>query len=607
MKNIEAIHDSYNTIYRKPFGAAIEGTKVKLSIDINMDILAAIEIIDPDGRKTNIGMNKRKLKNGFFRYYVDIDTKDKIGIMKYYFILIDRYDRIYYGNNKNMCGGIGEMYESNPDAYQITVYKEFNVPEWYKSGVVYQLFIDRFFNGNKDGRVNSPKKNSFIYGNWDDTPMSITDNNGNVLRWDFYGGNVKGIIEKLGYLKELGITVLNLSPIFKSPSCDKYDVADYDKIDEMLGNEEDIKELCTKASENGIKVVLDIALSYTSSDSIYFNKLDNYDEIGAYQSKESKYIDWYKFHNYPFQYDCWWGNQNRPNINTKSEKYLDYILYSKDSVFSRCLNFGINGFKLILTDELDDNFIKIINEKAKGERKDFILAGDVWEDASKVISYSKRREYLLGCEIDSVTNYVLRDVLINFVKGYIDAETVKNRIMSIKENYPKESFYSCLNVLTTQDTDRIINIVDNNYNMLSLLIVMQFTLPGIPVLYYADEVSEISDKNRKSFPWKRKNKGNVEFYKKIIAFRNHSESLKKGDIDFLDSYDNILAYKRTFMDESVLIIVNTSNQQKVFKTMQLKGEYQDLFYPEKTYKFNTKYTPVSIGSYDFKVLYNKNI
>lgn len=427
---------------------------------------------------------------------------------------------------------------------------------------------------------------------------------------ELYGGNIKGIIEKLSYLKDLGVTVLDLSPIFKSPSCDKYDVADYARVDEMLGNEKDIKELCSKASKLGIKVVLDIALSYTSSDSRYFNKLENYDEIGAYQSKESKYIDWYKFHNHPFEYDCWWGNENRPNINTKSESYLDYILYSEDNLLSRCFSFGISGFRLILTDELDDNFIQLVNEKVKSEKKDSVIVGDVWEDASKIISYSKRRMYLLGSEIDSVANYVLRDIFINFVKGCINAEKVKNKIMSLKENYPEQSFYSCLNVLTTQDTDRIINVVDNNYNMLKLLIVMQFTLPGVPALYYADEMADIEDKNnknRKSFPWKRKNGVTVEFYKKIISFRNASESLRKGDINFLDSNDNILAYKRTFMGKSVVVIINPSNQQKVFKNMQLKGEYEDLFYPEKIYKFNTKYKPVTIGKCDFKILYEKNI
>jgi len=238
MDGIKAAHDSQSIKFRTPFGAVDVGQKVKLSINTDREIIVAIELIQFDGTRLNMGMQKEYLNNGEFRYSVEIDTSDVLGILEYYFILIDGYNRLYYGNNDEHLGGIGQIYTYNPVPYQITVYEKCYIPNWYKEGVIYQILIDRFYNGNEDKSINSPKENSFIYGRWTDNPMYIKDSSGRIARWDFYGGNLKGIINKLDYIKSLGANIIHLSPVFKSSSCHKYDTGDYEVIDEMFGTKD---------------------------------------------------------------------------------------------------------------------------------------------------------------------------------------------------------------------------------------------------------------------------------------------------------------------------------------------------------------------------------
>lgn len=188
--------------------------------------------------------------------------------------------------------------------------------------------------------MHNPKKNSFLYGNWDDEPMYIKDKNGEVARWDFHGGNLKGIINKLGYLKRLGVSIIYLSPIFESSSNHKYDTGNYKKIDPMFGDEEIFKELIDKAAEKGISIVLDGVFSHVGADSLYFNKFNHYDSIGAYQSENSPYRSWFKFKPGSNKYKCWWGVESLPDTNELEPSFMDYIIYDKDSVINKWMGYG---------------------------------------------------------------------------------------------------------------------------------------------------------------------------------------------------------------------------------------------------------------------------
>ncbi|BBK78377.1 glycoside hydrolase family 13 protein [Clostridium butyricum] len=605
MDRIKVMHDSQSIVYRRPFGAVEEGQKVKLSIDIEKEIVVAIELLQFDGTKVNMGMEKEYLNSGNYRYSIEIDTEDALGVLGYYFILIDGYDRVYYGNNDEHLGGIGQIYTYNPVPYQITIYKKSNLPEWYKEGIIYQIFVDRFCNGNDDGSINNPKKNSFIYGRWDDTPVYIKDYQGRTIRWDFYGGNIRGIIKKLDYIKSLGVNIINLSPIFKSSSCHKYDAGDYDIIDEMFGTEEDFKELCEKAKSKDIKIILDGVFSYTSSDSRYFNKAGNYDEIGAYQSPNSKYHNWYKFNRYPYGYECWWGIEGRPNINVMHNSYIDFLVNRDDSIIKKWIDLGASGWRLNVTDELPDEFIEIIRDRLDTLDKETVLIGDVWDDASNKISYSKKRRYLYGKEIQSVTNYPLRESLINFTRGYIKSDKLKKKVMSLYENYPREVFLGNINLIGTSDTERILTVLDGNIRCLKIIVALQFTIPGVPLIYYGDETGVTGGKdpdNRKSYPWENEDVDLIGFYKRIAQIRNGQDALKKGDFNIFDTEEDIFAFERVYENERIVVVVNVSNAQKVVRGITLEGTYLDLFNEGEKYKFVGYESVLIMYPCSFKIL-----
>ena len=609
MDGIKVIHDSQSIKYRKPFGAVEVGQKVKLSIDIDKEIIVAVELIQFDGTKINMGMKKEYLNNGSYRYSAEIDTIDALGVLGYYFILIDGFDRLYYGNNDEHLGGIGQIYAYNPAPYQITVYKKSSIPDWYKEGIMYQIFVDRFCNGNEDGSINNPKPNSFIYGRWDDTPMYIKDHEGRILRWDFYGGNLSGIIKKLDYIKSLGVNIINLSPVFKSSSSHKYDTGDYEIIDEMFGTNEDFEQLCSAAENRGIKVILDGIFSYTSADSKYFNKMGNYDDIGAYQSPNSKYHNWYKFSRYPYRYECWWGIDGRPNLNVMSSDYIDYVINNEKSIIKKWIDLGASGWRLNVTDELPDKFIELVKNRLDSIDKDTILIGDIWDDASNKISYSKRRKYLNGKEIQSVTNYPLRESMINFVKGYIKSDKFKNKVMCLYENYPREAFWGNINIIGTSDTERILTVLDGDMQCLKMIVVLQFTFPGVPLIYYGDEAGLIGGKdpdNRRSYPWGKENEDLIDFYRRIAHIRNSQNGLKKGDFKIFDTDEDIFAFERVYENEKIVVIVNISNAQKVVKGINLEGTYLDLFNEGEKYKFIGYDSVIVVYPRSFKILLKLN-
>lgn len=602
MDKTKVRYNSQDKNFKKPFGAVEIGRAIKLSIIVNRDLLVALELTDFNNESSLLEMQKEYLNDGNYKYSVEIDTSNKTGLLRYYFILIDGYKRIYYGNNDEKLGGEGQVYNNDPVPYEITVYEKIDVPKWYKDGVIYQIFVDRFCNGNEDNSINKPKKNSFLYATWNDEPMYIKDNMGRISRWDFYGGNLKGIIKKLDYIKSLGANIIYLSPIFKSSSCHKYDVGDYEVIDEMFGTNEEFSKLCNIARSKGIRIILDGVFSNTGSDSRYFNKYGNYDEVGAYQSPNSKYYKWYKFINYPYQYQSWWGIDNRPNVNELEESYLDYIVSKKGSIMEKWMNLGASGWRLNVADELPDKFIEIFKKRMKEINNDSVLIGEVWDDASNKISYSKRRKYLFGKELDSVTNYPLRQCLINFVKGYITSEKLKKRIMSLYENYPREIFNSNMNVIGTHDTERILTILDGNLYLLKLMIVFQMTLPGVPVIYYGDEAGLKGGKdpeNRKAYPWNNENQAILKFYSKIINIRKNEEVLRKGNLKIFDMDVNICILKRTYEGKNIIVVLNNSGLHKNLNKFEFEGVYSELF-SNKTINFDK--ADINLSPYNFFIL-----
>lgn len=577
MDFIKIFHDSQDLKYRSPFGAVEVGTKIDLSIYVSIDAKVTLVYSQFNGALNYIEM-KKDLVNDL--YVTSINEVSQLGIVNYYFKVEAYNQTLYYGNNHDNLGGIGDIYMNNPNEYQITVYEKALIPSWYKEGIIYQVFVDRFYNGNDDGKVTNPRNNCFIYGSWYDEPFYIKDRDGSIARWDFFGGNLKGVRKKLDYIKSLGATIIYLNPIFESPSSHKYDTADYGNIDKMFGTTEEFTELCEIAKEKGIRIILDGVFSHTGDDSKYFNKYGNYKELGAYQSKDSKYYEWYRFYNYPDSYECWWNISNQPNVEELTPSYIDYIIENDDSIISKWLKCGASGWRLDVADELPDEFIEKIKSKMKQTKNDSVLIGEVWEDASNKVSYSERRKYFFGKELDSVTNYPLRDNIISFLNRKYGASYFKKKYMSLMENYPSENFNAGMNLLGNHDTERILTMLYEDKNLLKLAVSLQMTLPGVPLIYYGDEAGLVGGKdpqNRKAYPWDRENKSILSLFNKLCHIRVDEEALKKGTIKIYDLDEDVICFERRYKNKLNIIAINRSHDYKVVCINNVKGIFDEIF------------------------------
>ncbi|WP_426350676.1 alpha-amylase family glycosyl hydrolase [Alloiococcus sp. CFN-8] len=604
--NFYAFHNSQEEAFRAPFGAVEEGAEVALSIITEGCQTVFLELVHFTGYSERIMMTKadykeladdsRTINLGNDRelclWRTEVVLQDT-GIAHYYFVIEDNKRILYYGNNNEKLGGEGTLTEEKPIPFQITVYRPFDIPAWYREGIIYQIFVDRFFNGNEDGRIDNPKKNSFLYGTWEDEPMYIKNSKEEVVRWDFFGGNLKGVIKKLPYLKELGVTCIYLNPIFEAASNHKYDAADYKKIDPMFGDDDIFKELCTKAGDLGMKIVLDGVFSHTGADSIYFNRYGNYNSLGAYQSEDSPYYSWYQFRKHPDEYKCWWGFKNHPDVNELNNDYMNFIIKDKDSVVSKWMSLGASGWRLDVADELPDEFIKALRKKVKALNKEGVLIGEVWEDASNKVAYDVKREYFFGEELDSVTNYPFKDALLGFLRGDISSEYMRRKLMSLYENYPKEVFYSTMNLIGTHDTERVLTLLEERNHekgkeLLKMAIAFQMTFPGVPLIYYGDEAGMRGGrdpKNRATYPWGKEDQEMLHYYRKLTGLRKELDILKKGSLTFIDTEEDVVAFCREYQGEKLITAINRSGEARrlVINTDSPYPELRDLVSGEELY------------------------
>ena len=521
---------------------------------------------------------------------VDFTSEDP-AIYNYHF----EYDtswgtsRIYHVGN-----GIAAI-KGEGDDWQLTVYdKDFCTPDWLKGGIIYQIFPDRFaFSDTKKQNVPSDR---VMRSDRDGDPYWVPTADGKVLNNDYFGGDLKGIEQKLGYLKSLGVTCIYLNPIFEAQSNHRYDTADYEKIDSMLGTERDFKSLCKSAEKLGIRIMLDGVFSHTGDDSKYFNKYSRYDDLGAYQSKESPYYSWYKFNEWPDDYESWWGIKILPEVNEDNPDFIEYIT-GKNGIARKWLRLGASGWRLDVADELPDEFLDEFRKAVKAEKADGLVLGEVWEDASNKSSYGKLRRYLLGEQLDSVMNYPFAGEVIDFIRD-ANAELFASRIMSIVENYPKEVLDVLMNHISTHDTMRAITALagescayrdrkwqsthslgEREYRygvmLLKAASAMQFALPGVPTIYYGDEAGMQGYKdpfNRRCYPWGKENEELVEWYKKLGTVRNENSVFKDGKIEILSAVAGCVAFSRKNEKEAILVISN-SNPHPI--TYYVRSEWCD--------------------------------
>lgn len=535
-------HNSQDLECKSPFGAVPVSSEVKITVNADYACGAVLRTWTEENGEYRYEMHREEGDD----FSVNIKMPDYGTLVWYYFIIYyPSGDTCLYGAPSNKLGGIGQEYRENPESFQITVYKPIQNAKWFKDSVMYQIFPDRFNKGS-DFESRESIAQRHIVDDWYSTPSYIKDEQGNVIDWTFYGGTLKGIEEKLDYLQDLGISTIYLNPIFKANSNHRYDTSDYMQIDPLLGDEESYMSLCSEAKKRNMHIILDGVFSHVGRHSKYF--------------EEEKYQEWFKKdENGNNVY--WWGVKDLPEVNELSPSYLNYIC-GDGGVIDKWISLGASGFRLDVADELPDEFIKHIRTRIKESNSDSILIGEVWEDASNKFSHGEKRKYLMGEELDSIMNYPLRTILLDFAEYKCDAFTTIKRFMSLYENYPKEILYSTMNLLSSHDRVRLLTVLDSNDDMLRMLYALLFYMPGVPCIYYGDEAGlegYFDPQNRACYPWGKENNELVTFFKSLIKEYNEHSSLKDGDFSPLYLNENVLSFIRKNEDEQLLVLANRTD------------------------------------------------
>ena len=476
---------------------------------------------------------------------------------------------------------MGELSNQYSNFLLTVTSSNYATPEWFKGGVMYQIFPDRFC---KVGAM-PDIKGRISRNDWGNEPSFRPNEHGKVLNNDFFGGNLKGVTSKLDYLDKLGVTTIYFNPIFEAASNHRYDTSNYMKIDPILGTEADFEELLNTAKNKEIRVILDGVFNHTGDNSLYFNKYGEYPSLGAYQSKDSPYYSWYNFQEFPNKYSSWWGIDILPEINENSEEYQEFI-FGENGVLKKWLRFGIGGYRLDVADELPDFFLKKLRKAVKETNPDAIIIGEVWEDASNKIAYSARREYLQGYELDSVMNYPLKDAIIHYIQTGAALDLL-HCIRVLINHYPKQTVDCLMNILGTHDTARILTVLGGIYcknkeemacewaylsenakqeaiKKLKMAVILQYTMPGIPCIYYGDENAmegHIDPFCRRCFNWDHLNNDLIEFYAKLGEIRKkYKHIFKEGEFQELRVEGGLLLYKRFINNAEIYICTNNSSK-----------------------------------------------
>ena len=588
------LFDSRDVNYRSPFGAVEVGTSIHIRIRLPRHLrcsAATLVVLDDNAaRQERFPMFWCGLDENDTEWWELDYTPSNIGLYFYWFeVNTNSQHRIISRGN----GSQGVLTPTAERSWQLTVYeKGFATPDWPDGGIMYQIFPDSFCKAAEhdnfpDGRITMQ---------WDEEPHWRPDHDGTIRNRHFYGGDLDGVISKLDYLHSLGVTCIYLNPIFESHENHRYSTADYSRIDPMLGDSDTFRRLCTEAKKLGMRVILDGVFSHTGCDSVYFNKNRRYDVDGAYNSPHSEYRSWYNFRNWPNDYASWWGFETLPELNEESEGVMRYI-NGEGGIAQRWLREGAGGWRLDVADELPDGFLDALRTAVKAQDPDAIIIGEVWEDASNKCAYSRRRRYLLGQQLDSVMNYCFRDAILTFLAGG-DGRRAMDIIMSVVENYPPQVTRLLMNMLGTHDTERILTLLGGEpangrgrdwqahthmsdsqrrhaLDLYKLAVILQYTLPGFPSIYYGDEAGLEGYRdpfNRASFPWERENTELLSHHRTLAELRRGFDCFVGADITPVHADGRVMAYERGGECDRLFIALNADN---CARTLALPDTFSD--------------------------------
>ncbi len=564
-------------------------------------------------------------------YKLTLDTRelcgeDTDGLFFYELIFLRGFDTLFTSTDNNVDYTLKDY--SDHRFLMLVYQKDMQAPAWFSGRVMYQIFVDRFCKG--EGSVGE-RDDVIINEDWENGIPQYVERPGEDLKNNmFFGGNLWGVIEKLDYLKSVGVGMIYLNPVFEAYSNHKYDTGDYLKIDKMFGGEEGFDALIKKADELNIKIILDGVFNHTGDNSRYFDRHGEYGGVGAYKNRSSEYRSWYSFRpecegsveerlltlSSSFEnegevlntsapedesYECWWGIKIMPRLNHQNEKCRRFFT-GEDGVGARYIRRGIGGWRLDVADELCDEFLDEFSASVKRESNgDGIVIGEVWENAAEKIAYGKRRRYLRGGQLDSVMNYPLRNGILDFVLNK-DSKMLGNVLKSLYSCYPKPVCDCLMNILGTHDTERVLTVLgkgtrdvcwdtgsevatrrldEKDYakavRKLMLASAVQYTVYGVPSLYYGDEAGLEGYRDpfcRMPYPWGRENAKLLAHYRTLGKLREENRELfAHGYFKLLSDEGGVVAYTRTLGKSEICVIANATGRRAEYA---LGGEWTDM-------------------------------
>jgi len=535
-------------------------------------------------------MEKRYQSIDFDYFFVEI--KPLFHRTKYAFIIHDGNHSFLYGAQR-MTELTQEIKQS--DFNDLSAFYNFpylnhedlhQTPPWVKDTVWYQIFMDRFY---------SSSKNSIL--EWGHLP---------VKNDELYGGNLKGVTEKLEYLADLGITGIYFTPIFKSPTAHKYDTEDYFMIDPQFGTNEDFGNMVKKAHALGIKVMLDGVFNHLGFNHPYFQDVVKLGEKSIY--KDCFFIDRYPVVNFDLNkngkpmyskglilnYKTFAFNPNMPKWNTSNPIVEKYLL---DCVTFWIQNYDIDGWRIDVSNEISHEFLRLVKKVSRQVKKDTFILGENWDS-----SYP----WLHGDQLDSVMNYSLSYPLWQYLEHKIDLITFKDMLFTYLATTPKNVMENMFNLIGSHDTERIRHRLHDDIRRVKLALLLMFFSAGSPNIYYGDEIglSGAHDPdNRRTMPWDEKNQDLElkKFVKFLIELRRSHPSLSDYDYHFVDS--SICIFKKTKENDEILILINNGKKVLLQVPDSLKDCYKNLY----TGEIIELHDKIYVEEYQFMILQKESI
>ena len=631
-------HNSHDDLYRAPFGAVTPGTEVFLRFrTYHNDVESVRARVWDDAAQGQFFLDFVKVASDVSCYddaqpnetcdfWQASYTPDEPTTLYYRFIISDGTATAFYEDDRFRDGGWGEAFPNTKDwGYAIQVYDaDFEPVAWMQNGVMYQIFPDRFRNGrsNNDPTGNEPRYgwptealDRIITKSWSDLPEGYCRFYVNPAEpcdegprgRDYFGGDLMGVQQRLNYLKSLGVTIIYFNPIFDAASNHAYDTQDYYTIDPFFGTNVEFGKFVNAAKKAGIKVVLDGVFNHVSSDSKYFDRYGHFATVGACESVDSPYRDWFTFSPEAggpcagpsgpntMNYESWWDFDSLPVLNKNNQEVRDLFYATDDSVGRYWLEKGAAGWRLdVMSDgSFPAEFWQGFRDAVKDEKADAAIIAEAWK---KFEILPKTR----GDQADTAMGYRFRNAILGFFgtvddKGFEDdgqsdqpPSFFATKLISIREDNPDASYYTMMNIMGSHDTQRILwlltpgerNREDREFNaanvaagtqLLKLATVVQMTTPGMPTIYYGDEVGLTGDDDpddRRTFPWTGGGSYGVggdqelrDHYDYLIELRRLWPVFRQGEMTFLltDDANRTLAYLMRTENSAAIVALNRND------------------------------------------------